>query len=103
MSASGKNYYWKGTGKLLQMMKWSCPEVLNSVRELSRFMSGNGAVPARTVAMHRAMYFCVSTPERGWTLRPDAKRDGDPEFEFMISGRSDSNYATDPETRRSVK
>eukprot|EP00957_Ditylum_brightwellii_P158886 12093515-Ditylum_brightwellii.AAC.1 len=49
------------------------------------------------------MHFCVSTPERGWTLRPDAKCDGDSEFEFTISGRSDSNYATDPETRRSVK
>eukprot|EP00957_Ditylum_brightwellii_P043109 3265550-Ditylum_brightwellii.AAC.1 len=49
------------------------------------------------------MHFCVSTPERGWTLRPDAKWDGDPEFEFIISGRSGSNYATDPETMRSVK
>eukprot|EP00957_Ditylum_brightwellii_P027404 2071742-Ditylum_brightwellii.AAC.1 len=72
MSASGKKYHWKGTGKLLDMMRWSCPDVLNSVRELSRSMSGNGAVPAHTVAIHRAIHFCVSTPERGWTLRPDA-------------------------------
>eukprot|EP00957_Ditylum_brightwellii_P005702 434331-Ditylum_brightwellii.AAC.1 len=66
-------------------------------------MSENEAVPAHIVAMHRVMHFCVSTPERGWILRPDAKWDSDPEFEFTVSGRSDSNYATDSETRRSVK
>eukprot|EP00957_Ditylum_brightwellii_P068178 5175401-Ditylum_brightwellii.AAC.1 len=75
MSASGKKYYQKGTGKLLHMMRWSCPDIFNSVREISTFMSGNGAVPAHTVAMHRAMHFGVSTPEIGWTLRPDAKWD----------------------------
>eukprot|EP00957_Ditylum_brightwellii_P123804 9437578-Ditylum_brightwellii.AAC.1 len=87
MSASGKKYYWKGTVKLLHMMRWSSPDILNSVRKLSRFMSGNGAVPEHTVAMHRAMHFYVSSPERGWTLRPDAKWDSDPEFEFTISER----------------
>jgi hypothetical protein len=30
--------YRKGTGKLLHMMQWSRPEILNPVRELSRFM-----------------------------------------------------------------
>ena len=32
--------YRSGVGKLLHMMRWSRPEILNSVRELSRFMSG---------------------------------------------------------------
>eukprot|EP00957_Ditylum_brightwellii_P204019 15337231-Ditylum_brightwellii.AAC.1 len=35
ISASGKKYYQKGTGRLLHMIWWSCPDVLNSVRELS--------------------------------------------------------------------
>eukprot|EP00957_Ditylum_brightwellii_P117479 8959808-Ditylum_brightwellii.AAC.1 len=35
ISASGKKYYWKETGKLLHMVRWSRPDVLNSVRELS--------------------------------------------------------------------
>jgi hypothetical protein len=30
------------------------------------------------------------------------KWDGDPNFEFVVSGRSDSDYAKDPERRRSV-
>eukprot|EP00957_Ditylum_brightwellii_P147724 11249541-Ditylum_brightwellii.AAC.1 len=85
------------------MMRWSHPDVLNSLRELSRFMSRNGAVPAHTMAMHRVMHFCVSTPERGWILRPEIKWDDDPEFKFTTSGRSDSIYATDPEIRRSAK
>ena len=35
-------------------------------------------------------------------LRPDTKWDGDPDFEFVVAGRSDSDYAKDPERRRSV-
>ena len=31
-----------------------------------------------------------------------AKWDGDPNFEFVVSGRSESDYAKDPERRRSV-
>jgi hypothetical protein len=32
--------YRSGVGKLLHMMMWSRPEILNAVRELSRYMSG---------------------------------------------------------------
>ena len=35
--------YRSGTGKLLHLMKWSRPDTLNAVRELSRFMSEAGA------------------------------------------------------------
>ncbi len=36
--------YRSGTGKLLHMMKWSQPDILNPVRDLSRFMKeGSGA------------------------------------------------------------
>ena len=31
--------YRSGVGKLLHMMKWSRPEIMNSICELSRFMS----------------------------------------------------------------
>jgi hypothetical protein len=34
--------YRSGTGKLLHLMKWSRPEIANSVRELSRYMTGVG-------------------------------------------------------------
>jgi hypothetical protein len=35
-------------------------------------------------------------------LNPNEKWDGSKDFKFKIGGRSNSNYATDPETRRSI-
>jgi len=43
-----------------------------------------------------------ATPNRGLLLKPNKKWDGDPEFEFEVTGRADSDYAKDPERRRSV-
>ena len=101
LNSKGKKTYSTGVGKLLHMMRWSRPEIYNAVRELSRFMT-NGASKAHTKAMHRVMEYCVTTPERGLTLQPDTEWDGDPEFKLTISGISDSDYAKDPETRKSV-
>ena len=45
----------------------------------------------------------MGTPERGWYLRPSRVWDGiDKDFEFIIRGVSDSDYAKCPVTRRSV-
>ena len=70
------------------MMKWTRPEILNAVRELSRFMTG--ATRAHMTAIYRVMKYCVGTPNRGMFLKPNGKWDGDPDFEFVIAGRSDS-------------
>jgi hypothetical protein len=100
VSASDQSKYRSGVGKLIHLMKWSRVEALNSVRELSRFMTGaNGA---HVAAMFRAMKYCVGTPERGLLLKPNMEWNGDPNFEFVIHGVSDSDFAKDPETRRSV-
>ena len=48
------------------------------------------------------MNYCLSTRDRGLELRPDAEWNGDPEFKRRILGRSDSDYAKDIETRKSV-
>ena len=48
------------------------------------------------------MKYVVSTPERGLLLKPNAKWDGSPEFEFEILGQSDSDFAKDQTTRKSV-
>ena len=83
------------------MMRFSRPEIMNAVRDLSRFM-GIGANDNHMQAMHRTMQYCVGTPKRGLQLKPNGTWNNDPEFEFEITGKSDSNYATCPDTRHSV-
>ena len=53
------------------------------------------------------MGYCIQyvhvTPTRGLVLKPLGEWDGKGKsFEFEVRGRSDSNYATDPESRQSV-
>jgi hypothetical protein len=55
--------YRSGVGKLLHMMKWTRPDTLNAVRELSRFMTE--ATGAHMSEMYRAMKYCINTPNRG--------------------------------------
>ena len=93
--------YRKGVGKMLHLMKWSRPEIMNAVRDLSRFMTA-GASLAHKKAMTIAMKYIVGTPERGLLLKPDAVWDGTKDFEFVIMGRSDSDHAKCPDTRKSV-
>ena len=93
--------YRSAVGKALHMMRWSRPEIWNAVRETSRRMSK--ANPAHMKAALRLMKYCVDTPNRGWVLKPSRKWDGkDKNFKFRIRGKSDSNYATCKETRRSI-
>ena len=90
--------YPSGVGKLLHLMTWSRPEILNSVRELSKFMSG--AIEGHKQAMYCVMKYCVNTANRGLLLKPNKIWDGNPDFEFVITGLADSEYAKDPETHR---
>ena len=53
-------------------------------------------------AMYRVMSYCVATPNRGLTLCPKRTWNGNPDFEFIITGRSDSDYAKDTDSRKSV-
>jgi hypothetical protein len=53
-------------------------------------------------AMYKVMNFVIGSKEIGNIIRPGTWWNGDPNFEFIIGGRSDSEYATDPETRKSV-
>ena len=93
--------YRKGVGKLLHLMRWSRPEIYNAVRETSRRMSEPNEDHYR--AMLRIMKYCVITKHRGWTLQPSRTWDGkDQNFEFIIRGKSDSNFATCSDTRKSV-
>ena len=54
------------------------------------------------MALNRCMKHCVGTHNRGRLIKPNATWDGSKDFEFVIDGKSDSDYAKDPITRCSV-
>jgi hypothetical protein len=60
------------------------------------------AAPIHLKAMLRVLKYCVTTPERGLLLKPTRTWNGDPNFEFIVKGLSDANYATDTSSRRSI-
>jgi Reverse transcriptase (RNA-dependent DNA polymerase) len=97
LSKAKHTYFHSGVGKLLHLMKWSRPEIMNAVQDLTRFATKVGEPHIK--AMHRVMKYCVDTPKRGLLLKPDAKWNGDPAFEFTIGGRADSDFSKDPSTR----
>eukprot|EP00984_Skeletonema_dohrnii_P034690 scaffold33638_cov142-Skeletonema_dohrnii-CCMP3373.AAC.8 len=92
--------YRSGTAIMLFMVQWSRPECFNTIRDLSRHMSAPRQ--AHMVAMYSAMKYIVATRNRGWTLSPTDVWNGDRNFPFRISGRADSDYAVNPDDRRSI-
>jgi hypothetical protein len=93
--------YQAGVGKLLYLSRWSRPDISNIVRELARFSCR--AQAAHVTAMKRVMDYCWATKDKGLMIKPDGKWSGKvDETEFEIKGVSDSDYAKDLESRRSV-
>jgi hypothetical protein len=93
--------YRSGIGKMLHMMKWSRNDILIRVRELSRFLSDPRDIHLNR--MHKVMTYVRSTASLGNFIKPDSTwRNTDKSFTFVITCRSDSEYASEPETRRSV-
>ena len=84
----------------MYMMQWSRPEISNASRGCARVMS-NPQVGHEESVKYLARYM-VGTPNRGLVLAPQRVWDGDMNFEFVLSGRSDSDYAACKDDRRSV-
>jgi len=95
-----QSVHMSGVGKLLHVMRWSRPDILNAVHELSKHMTS--ATQEHMKAMYRVMNYCVTTESRGIVLKPNRKWNGLPSQEFEISGAADSTYASCPDTKRSV-
>eukprot|EP00956_Cyclotella_meneghiniana_P035901 scaffold119294_cov109-Cyclotella_meneghiniana.AAC.1 len=84
----------------MYMMQWSRPEISNASRGCARVMS-NPQVGHEESVRYLARYM-VGTPNRVLVLAPQQVWDGDMNFEFVLSGRSDSDYAACKDDRRSV-
>ena len=91
--------YRSGTAVLMFMEQWSRPDIYNATRNCARHMSAPRL--AHEKALQHLMRYVVSTPERGLVLTPNRVWDGSKDFEFEIHGRSDSDYATNPDDRKS--
>jgi len=100
VDAKTQSVYRSGVGKLIHMMKWSRPDVLNAVRDLTRHMSV--ATLCHLKAMKRVMAYLTTTSNRALTLQPSVQCDGSRDFQFTIAGFSDSDFAKDPATRKSA-
>ena len=100
LSEKDQKRYRTGVGKLLHLMKHTRFDILNATRECSKHMMI--ANKNHEKALNRLMDYLVATKDRGFLLQPNMQWNGDPEFEFTICGKSDSDYAKDVDTRRSV-
>ena len=85
-----------GVGSLLYLLKHSRPELSNSVRELSKVM--DGANKAHQKALYRVMKFVDATKNRKLVLAPTQQ----PDLKWEMKAYSDSDFAGDTETRKSV-
>ncbi|KAL7464316.1 hypothetical protein ACHAXS_008470, partial [Conticribra weissflogii] len=93
--------YRAGIGKLQHLVRNSRPDIGNAVRELSRQLVR--PTDSHYQAMLNTMKYVISTSNRGIVLNPTGTWDGkDKDFVWTITGRCDSNYATNPDDRKSV-
>jgi hypothetical protein len=83
-----------GVGSLLYLMKHSRPDISNAVRELSKVM--DGATNAHLKNLLRLIKFVSDTKNIGLILKPNMTN------KWVITGKSDSDYAGDKDSRTSV-
>jgi hypothetical protein len=82
-------------GILLYLTKHSRPEIANPVRELSKVM--DGATPGQFKEMTRIVKYVLTTKAKGLKLELDVNHKG-----WYLEGLSDSDFATDKDSRISV-
>ena len=66
---------------MLHIMRWSRPDIYNSIRDLSSHM--NGVTKDHSKAMHHIIKYVLSTPTRRCKLKPEIKVVGK-ELRFLV-------------------
>ena len=85
-----------GVGMLLWLVKHSWPDIANCVRELSKVL--DGTTEAAYKKMLRVIKYVPDTKNLGLKIKPTEGRN----TPWDLVCFSDSDYAGDPETRRSI-
>ena len=95
MNAKDHETYRSGVGTLLYLTKYSRPDISNQVRELSKTM--DAPAPAHVKEMYKLIRFVLSTKDYGLklTLIKSIRK-------WVLKALSDSDFASDKETRISV-
>jgi Reverse transcriptase (RNA-dependent DNA polymerase) len=97
VDAERQKIYRSAVGTLLQFVKHTRPDISNPVRELSKCM--DKATEAAYKEMLRVVKFVLDTRDFGLLLCPEALS-GDGSWHMTVY--SDSDWAGDPENRRSI-
>jgi hypothetical protein len=95
ISKENQGIFRSGVGMLLYLVKHSRPDIANATRELSKV--ADGATEAHFKYLLRVIKYVLDTEHHGLKLKP--KKDGEL---FYLEGISDSEYASDKDTRISV-
>jgi hypothetical protein len=90
--------YRSGVGTLIQFANKTRPDLSNPVRELAKCM--DGATPAAQKEMYRIMKFLSDTKDQGLKISPTVVSNN--QQPWTLSIYSDSDWASDKNTRRSV-
>ena len=85
--------YRTNVGKLLFLLKHLRPDMGNAIRELSKTLDNTETIHFK--AMQQAVNFVLETKQLGLKIEPD-------EEEEQLKGVTDTTFASEQETRRSV-
>jgi len=86
-----------GVGMLLYLIKFSRPDISNSVREIAKVMDGPTELQVKS--LYRLVKYVIDTKEKGLLMSPE--KGVDPNVWTMIAF-CDSDYAGDKDGRKSV-
>jgi hypothetical protein len=93
LTPAKQTQYCSGVGKRMHMIPYSRPDTYYAVCNLATHMTR--ATQVHYGAMLRMMKCVYDMSERGLVLNPTQKWDISKEHKFIISDRSDSDYAKD--------
>ena len=97
LSKADASLYRSGVGMLLYLVKYSRPDIANPVRELSKVLDCSTKTAFKELL--RMIKYVLDTEDLGLKISPNIQEASKP---WELVCYSDSDFAGDPDTRRSV-